>query len=396
MSHRAIAPIAINGFKPGGVPRAQPIFEWVDPSTLLVDEGYQRDSSERSLKLVRKIVSNWDWARYKAPVAVMTDTGLELIDGQHTAIAAATHPDIVEIPVMIVEAPVRAERAAAFIGHNKDRIAVTAAQIHIAALAAGDGDAKAIADVATMAGVTILRSQKKQGYKPGETLAVSAIGHMVRLRGKAMSANVLTALVEGGCAPITQVHIKAADHLLNDTEFRGKISQETLSTVIQTMAPKIAAEVSLFRATYPSTPAWKAMAIVWFRNRRAARPSNQAAKINTAPAAPNFVKANLRTRESTAGTSTNFRRAPASAAGTMEPVPPAADEDRPRVLAPPVRKGESIADGAKHDDRPPLRGWRPGNHLRRCGQCGSPYVGHLRSLECADCAYRAEQVERAL
>jgi hypothetical protein len=395
MSHRAIAPIAINGFKPGGVPRAQPIFEWVDPSTLLVDEGYQRDCSERCLKLVRKIVCNWDWARYKGPVAVMTDTGLELIDGQHTAIAAATHPDIVEIPVMIVEAPVRAERAAAFIGHNKDRIAVTAAQIHIAALAAGDGDAKAIADVATMAGVTILRSQKKQGYKPGETLAVSAIGHMVRLRGKAMPADVLTALVEGGCAPITQVHIKAADHLLNDAEFRGKISQETLSAVIQTMAPKIAAEVSLFRATYPSTPAWKAMAIVWFRNRRrTTKPAQNMPEIMQAASTSHKIE--LRPRKYPVGTRGKSHGPSASAADTVAAVPPTVYEDRPRVLAPPARKGESIADGAKHDDRPPLRGWRPGNHLRRCEDCGAPFVGHLRAIACADCAYRAEQVERAL
>ena len=60
MTHRPIQPIAINGFEPGGTPRAYPIFEDVDPASLLVDEGYQRDSSERSLKLVRKIVSGWD------------------------------------------------------------------------------------------------------------------------------------------------------------------------------------------------------------------------------------------------------------------------------------------------------------------------------------------------
>lgn len=133
MTHRPIAPIEINGFVPGGTTRALPIFEWVDPATLLVDEGYQRDSSERSLKLVRKIVAGWDWAKFKAPCAVMTDAGLELIDGQHTAIAAATHPGVEKIPVMIVDVDQRAERAAAFIGHNKDRVAVTAAQLHVAA-----------------------------------------------------------------------------------------------------------------------------------------------------------------------------------------------------------------------------------------------------------------------
>src|ERR1700754_2455953 len=103
MTHRPIAPIEIHGFTPGGTPRALPIFEWVEPETLLIDAGYQRDSSERSLKLVRKIVAGWDWARFKAPVAVLTDAGLELIDGQHTAIAAASHPEVDKIPVMIIE-----------------------------------------------------------------------------------------------------------------------------------------------------------------------------------------------------------------------------------------------------------------------------------------------------
>ncbi len=185
MTHRPIAPIAINGFEPGGKPRAYPIFEDVDPRTLLVDEGYQRDSSERSLKLVRKIVAGWDWAKFKSPVAVLTDAGLELIDGQHTAIAAATHPDIAKIPVMIVEVPERQERASAFIGHNKDRVAVTASQMHVAALMAGDAEAAAVQRVCDQSGVKLLRIMPGSGrYKPAESVAVSAIATLVRGRGE--------------------------------------------------------------------------------------------------------------------------------------------------------------------------------------------------------------------
>ncbi len=63
----------------------------VKPSTLLVDERYQRGLSERSIKLIRKIVSEWDWRAFKPPVVVDVGAGLEVIDGQHTAIGAATH-----------------------------------------------------------------------------------------------------------------------------------------------------------------------------------------------------------------------------------------------------------------------------------------------------------------
>jgi hypothetical protein len=42
-------------------------------------------------------VANWDWRRFKPPVVARTATGLEVIDGQHTAIAAASHPDVLQI-----------------------------------------------------------------------------------------------------------------------------------------------------------------------------------------------------------------------------------------------------------------------------------------------------------
>lgn len=65
-----------------------PISEWVDPATLLVNATYQRDLSERSIQLIRKIIGGWDWTRFKPPVCSLGDRGIEVIDGQHTAIAA--------------------------------------------------------------------------------------------------------------------------------------------------------------------------------------------------------------------------------------------------------------------------------------------------------------------
>lgn len=229
MTYRPIAPIAINGFVPGGTPRDYPIFEDVDPCALLVDEGYQRDSSERSLKLVRKIVAGWDWAKFKAPVAVLTDAGLELIDGQHTAIAAATHPDIAKIPVMIVDVKQRRERAAAFIGQNQNKVAVTPAQLHVAALVAGDKEAQAVARVATEAGVHILRQQPGAGrYKPAETISVTAIASLIRGRGEVVAIRVLSCLARAGLAPIAQIHIKAADLRLSSRGGR----ERTMSNIL--------------------------------------------------------------------------------------------------------------------------------------------------------------------
>lgn len=382
-THRPIAPIAINGFEPGGTTRAYPIFEDVDPCTLLVDEGYQRDSSERSLKLVRKIVAGWDWAKFKTPVAVLADAGLELIDGQHTAIAAATHPDIAKIPVMIVEVPERKERAEAFIGQNMNKVAVTSAQLHVAAVAAGIGEAQAIELVCREAGVTIMRAQPGAGrWKPAQTIAVTAIGALIRGRSENVAVRVMSCLARAGLAPINQLHIKAADMLLNVDEYSSQITSETLTATIQTMGPKIDSEAALFRAAHPSTPAWKAMAIVWFKNRRG---------VKVAQTDP------VKTRAGKAIEEINVKPLGKTLAAIARtpPAPITEHENRPRVLLPPDRKGESIMGGAKKDVRPAVGGWMPGTHLRRCGPCGAQYVGGVRSTDCADCAYRAEEVMRA-
>lgn len=65
---RPIKAIAIPGIEPGMADTPQPVVRMVNPSDLLVDEQYQRNLSERSVTLIRKIVGAWDWAR---PVMVV-------------------------------------------------------------------------------------------------------------------------------------------------------------------------------------------------------------------------------------------------------------------------------------------------------------------------------------
>jgi hypothetical protein len=110
----------------------------VDPSTLIVEVGYQRDLSGKSLRLIKNIVANWDWAKFKPPVCAYSPDGLFVIDGQHTAIAAASHPGIKKIPVMVVHRPDIEDRAAAFVSQNMNRVAMSPLQIFHAQLVAGD------------------------------------------------------------------------------------------------------------------------------------------------------------------------------------------------------------------------------------------------------------------
>ena len=76
----------------------------MNPADLCVDASYQRDISRRSLKLIEKLVAEWDWRRYNVPVVTRVGNAWHIIDGQHTAIAALTHGGIGEIDVLVVEA----------------------------------------------------------------------------------------------------------------------------------------------------------------------------------------------------------------------------------------------------------------------------------------------------
>src|SRR3954469_14527022 len=111
---RQIKPVNMRGVEPAAVSEQKPQFQWVDPTTLYVEETYQRGIAENSLTMIRKIVGRWNWAHIKPPVCVKDSKGrLVVLDGQHTAIAAISHGDIPRMPIMVVQADTIEARAAA-------------------------------------------------------------------------------------------------------------------------------------------------------------------------------------------------------------------------------------------------------------------------------------------
>lgn len=272
---RPVAPIDLPNVSPASAEMAKPIFEWVAPGALLIDPRYQRDLSEASRRLIAKIVAGWDWRRFKPPVAVLTDAGLELIDGQHTAIAAASHPGIELIPVMIVEASDIAQRAAAFIGHNRDRLAVSATQLHHAAVTAGDEDALTVEQVCGRAGVRILRGPPGRAFHAGETVAISSIKALVGRRGAKRAREILEALVKSGRAPLTANDIKAGELLLTDPDYAGEMDPEVLAAAIVAAGPAAEQDAKLFAAAH-RVPFWKALAVTWFKKKGRARKAEAA------------------------------------------------------------------------------------------------------------------------
>lgn len=279
-SLRAITSVSIAGVDVAEPENVEPICMSVDPATLFVDPMYQRAIGERGLRQIRRIIEGWDWNRFKPPACSYAthcgQTVLKVFDGQHTAIAAASHPGIKEIPVMIHEAKETAAQAAAFVGQNTNRLAVTALQLHQAALVAGDEDAQTVAQVCERAGVRILRFSTKN-FSAGDTVAIQAINALVDKRGAMKSRIILEVLVKAGMAPIVAPQIRAAEHLLTDSEFCNDITPEGLTAAISgswLIDNDAAKQLQLAH----KWPLWKALAIHWFRNTKKSRsPAGRAA-----------------------------------------------------------------------------------------------------------------------
>lgn len=254
-----------------GVAGINPEFEWVHPTDLLVDEAYQRGLSQRSIQLIERIVTHFDWRRFKPPIVARTKHGLEVIDGQHTAIAAASHEHINRIPVMIVEAASQVDRAGAFVGHNRDRIGLTPIQIHFASVLAGDEDAMTLQQVCDRAGVTLLRFPPGNGqYGIGETQGIEAIRGVIRRRFAAGAGRVLRTATAARLAPLRREQVLAIEHLLFADEYRGAASEEAIVTTFLKLGPRLDQEAQVARLAH-KLPMWRALAATLYRNGAHAR-----------------------------------------------------------------------------------------------------------------------------
>lgn len=249
---RSIRPLgkeSLRGVEPSKPGKKLPRFEWIDPRTLYVEEAYQRDLSGNSTALVRKIVSRFNWSRFKPPICVrLPESGniLVCIDGQHTAMAAATHPNVEKIPVMVVDATDVASRAAAFVGHNRDRLSLTQMAIYHAELAAGDELAAIMDRACRAAGATILNKavNLRSALPAGTTIAVGTIRTLARKQGEKALARVLGLLTKAGRGPIKADEIAAVALILEAAGNERDIDARLRAVVEEKSAEKWASVCS--------------------------------------------------------------------------------------------------------------------------------------------------------
>lgn len=271
---RPVAPLDIKGMVPRDLADEEdPHFDIVDPRELLVDEQYQRGLSPRSLALIRRIVENWSWSRFKVPTCVRVDGQLHVVDGQHTAIAAASHPGIQAIPVLVSTMPEVADRAGAFLSHATNRLQATPVQMHRAALTAGAEEAIALESVCRAAGVELLPFPPSGGadYAPGQTVAVVGIRRLIVKRGTERATEILSALSDADLAPISGDHLRLAETLLCDDQYAGGLDAERLTVALRSLTARTHAEAREL-AIAQRLPAWRALAAVIYRNATKTKP----------------------------------------------------------------------------------------------------------------------------
>ncbi len=268
---RPVAPLDMPDLPRADLPAWVPEVRHVAPSSLFVDDAYQRGLSDRSIRLIRKIVSEWSWLAFKPPIVVEVEGLLHVIDGQHTAIGAVTHGGIETLPVIVVQAAEAGERATAFVRHNRDRIQVTATQLHAALVAAGDEDALDVQGICERAGIRLLKNPPPFArFKPRDCMAVNVIAALKNRRHVKGAREVMETCARTGAAPVTANLIRAVEHLLFAAEYKGEIEADRIAALYAAMPDFLETEARRFAAKRKA-PVWRGLASVIFMNRRKAR-----------------------------------------------------------------------------------------------------------------------------
>lgn len=268
---RPISRVSFPDIEPAIASDERPRLAEVDPSALLVDERYQRNLSERSARLIRKILAGWDWRVFKPPVVVEVDGEHHVVDGQHTAIAAVSHPAITTIPVMIISAEAVADRAQVFVKQNADRIVATPLQLFHAQLAAEDEDAMTVQQVCDRAGIRILKGPPANGiYRECETVAIASLKQLVNRRYAVGARKVLEVLAAAQLAPVSADQIKAVEMLLTSKEYRASLDPADVAATLRTLSADLHREARIF-AVENHVPVWRGLVIAIFRKTRKKR-----------------------------------------------------------------------------------------------------------------------------
>ncbi|MCZ3377457.1 ParB/RepB/Spo0J family partition protein [Rhizobium sp. AG207R] len=167
-------------------------FEIISIEKLFVDSVYQRAISQGSVKNIKRICENFDWAKFLPVIVTQDGDTYSIVDGQHRTTAAATI-GIEAVPCYVLSCTA-SEAAAAFAAINGNVTPVQPIDLWFAELAAKKPSAVALQRVLDAANVKVTR--KKEGFLSGETRSITVLQRALDFYGSAILTTILQCIVE--------------------------------------------------------------------------------------------------------------------------------------------------------------------------------------------------------
>lgn len=192
----ALQPIAALA---GDFARSQPRgqvgrLEMLPVSALRVDDTYQRAVTVGSVKNIKRICAEFDWAKFLPVIVTQSGDDYCIVDGQHRTTAAATL-GITNVPCYVLACS-PAEAAGAFAAINGNVTPVRPVDLWFAELAAQAPKALALQRVLDAAGVKVIR--RKDNFAVGETSSITVLRRAFNFYGSALLTTILQCITETG------------------------------------------------------------------------------------------------------------------------------------------------------------------------------------------------------
>ncbi|WP_048646570.1 DUF6551 family protein [Nitratireductor soli] len=213
----------------------KPALEWVSVETIDVDSNYQREIKPA---LVNKILRGFSWTRFGAIVLSRQESGrFSIVEGQHRWKAASLHPDVDQVPAVIVSHADVAGEARSFLAINRDRMAVTSVEQYWAGLTAGDDNAIQISKVLQSAGCDVVPAQGH--YRPNLTNSIGAVDRCLKRYGDTATRRALLIIraawpneakaLRGVLITALARIIRTNQNTVNDPELAAAIRRESFA-----------------------------------------------------------------------------------------------------------------------------------------------------------------------
>lgn len=188
---------------------APPSLEQVSIDRLKVDEAYQRATDgPLSRRIIAGMVREWKWPLCQ-PLVVSrrADGALYVLDGQHRLAGARARGDLPYLPCVILASLDTTAEARAFVDLNTQRQRLSQADVFNGMLAAGDAEAKLVAELLVETGWRIVRTKSTLRLRPGDLTCAPMLVNAVKWSGRAAVAAALVTLRQA--YPDTKVTVAA-------------------------------------------------------------------------------------------------------------------------------------------------------------------------------------------